>query len=203
MAHFKYGQAEIEHLKRRDKKLGLAIDTIGMIEREITPDVFSALVRSIVAQQISTRAAETVWQRLCDKLLEINPGNIASVALSDIQQCGLSMRKAGYIKNIAELSNNREIDFFALNQLTDAEIIKKLSSIHGVGVWTAEMLLIFSLERPDVLSWGDFAIRRGMSNLYGIKDLTKDRFERLRKRYSPYGSVASLYLWSLSAQQKS
>jgi DNA-3-methyladenine glycosylase II len=198
MQLFHYGQAEIEYLKRRDQKLGKAIDHIGMIDRQVTPDLFTALVKSVVRQQISGKAADTVWGRLCEKLLEITPHSVVSTDVSDIQKCGLSMRKAGYIKGIGKAVICGELDLLALSEMSDDEIIKKLSSLHGIGVWTAEMLLIFSLCRPDVVSWGDLAIRRGMINLYGLKELTKEQFDRYRKRYSPCGSVASLYLWALS-----
>lgn len=198
MPFFEYGQKEIAYLKSKDKKLGAAIDEIGMIKREITPDPFIALVSSVVSQQISNKAAETVWNRL-DKLLgNITPESIAQAELSEIQGCGMSMRKAGYIKGIAEAAISSIVDFNTLHTLTDEEIIKKLSSLHGVGVWTAEMLLIFSFCRPNVLSYKDLAICRGIMNLYGLKELSREKFERYRKRYSPYGSVASLYLWALS-----
>jgi DNA-3-methyladenine glycosylase II len=198
MELFKYGQIEIEHLKRRDKKLGAAIDRIGAIEREVTPDLFTALVKSVVAQQISTKAANTVWGRLCDQLTDITPDNIAAVGVYEIQKCGLSMRKAGYIKGLGDAAICGKLDLLKLRELPDVEIIKKLLSLRGLGVWTAEMILIFSLYRPDVVSWGDLAIRRGMMNLYGLENLTKEQFDLYRKRYSPYGSVASLYLWALS-----
>jgi len=198
MQIFEYGQKEIDYLKRKDKKLGAAIDRIGMIQREITPDPFTALVSSVVSQQISKKAAETVWIRLHTLLRNITPENIAQVEQSKIQGCGMSVRKAGYIKGIADAAISGIVDVDILHTLTDEEIIKKLSSLSGVGVWTAEMLLIFSLSRPDVVSYKDLAICRGMMNLYGLKELPKEKFERYRKRYSPYGSVASLYLWALS-----
>lgn len=199
MSIFEYGQKEIDYLKRKDKKLGAAIDKIGIIQREITPDSFTALVSSVVSQQISKKGAETVWNRLCMLLGEsISPESIAQVGLSEIQACGMSARKAGYIKGIADAALLGTVDFKKLHTLSDEEIISKLSSLHGVGVWTAEMLLIFSLSRPDIVSYKDLAICRGMMNLYGLKELPKEKFERYRKRYSPYGSVASLYLWAIS-----
>jgi len=201
MVLFEYGLAEIGHLKRRDRKLGAAIDRIGIIEREVTPDLFTALVKSVVAQQISSKAADTVWGRLCRQLSIITPESIAATDVAHIQKCGLSMRKAGYIKGLGDAAICGELDLLKLAELPDAEITKKLSSLHGLGVWTAEMLLIFSLCRPDVVSWGDLAIRRGMMNLYGLEKLIKDEFDRFRKRYSPYGSVASLYLWAVSVLQ--
>lgn len=198
MQIFQYGQKEIEYLKKKDKKLGAAIDRIGTIEREITPDPFTAILSSVVSQQISSKAAETVWNRFLNLIGEITPEKVAKVDLLEIKGCGMSERKAGYIKGIAEVAVSGGVDFSTLHTHTDEEVIKKLSSLYGVGVWTAEMLLIFSFCRPDVVSYNDLAIRRGMMNLYGLKELSREKFERYRKRYSPYGSVASLYLWALS-----
>jgi len=197
---FEYGRKEIDYLKGKDKKLGAAIDRIGIINRRIIPDPFTALVSSIVSQQISSKAADTVWNRLLSLLGSVNPENINELGLPEIQSCGMSERKAGYIKGIAEAAISGEVDFGALDALSDEDIIKRLSSLRGVGVWTAEMLLIFSLCRPDVVSYKDLAIRRGMMNLYGLKELPEEKFKRYRKRYSPYGSVASLYLWALSVE---
>ncbi|MEL1135507.1 DNA-3-methyladenine glycosylase [Desulfitobacterium sp. THU1] len=195
---FPYGLKEIEYLKAQDPVLGQAIDQIGMIEREVTPQLFEALISSVVSQQISKKAAETVWNRLQTLLGEVNAEQIDRTELEAIQGCGMSMRKAGYIKGIAEAAQRGEVDFEKLPTLSDEEIIKLLPALPGVGVWTAEMLLIFSLCRPDVVSFKDLAIRRGMMNCYGLDELTKETFEHYRQKYSPYGSVASLYLWALS-----
>lgn len=197
---FEYGQKEIDYLKRKDKKLGAAIEQIGIIQREVIPDPFTALISSVVGQQISSKAADTVWSRLINLLGDITPERIALAELTAIKECGMSVRKAEYIQGIAEAAISGTVDFKNLSVLSDEEIIKELSSLRGVGVWTAEMLLIFSLQRPDVVSYKDLAICRGMMNLYGLKELPKEKFERYRKRYSPYGSVASLYLWELSVQ---
>jgi len=201
MEFFRYGVTEIAYLKRRDKRLGIAIERIGLIQREIITDLFAALVHSIVGQQISAKAAVTVWKRLQEYFCEITPQKIAAATAAEIQQCGLSMRKASYIKGIGEAVVKGELNIGEFPQLTDGEIIERLSALNGIGVWTAEMLLIFSLERPDVVSWGDLAIRRGIMRLYGLKKLDKAAFERYKKRYSPYGSVASLYLWAVAAEQ--
>lgn len=195
---FEYGQKEIDYLKSKDKKLSAAIDKIGIIERKVTPDPFEALISSVVGQQISSKAAVTVWNRLVELLGSITPKSISQADVSKIQVCGMSQKKAGYIKGIAEAAISGEVDFNLLHTMADEEIIKKLSSLRGVGEWTAEMLLIFSLNRPNVVSYKDLAIRRGMMNLYGLKELPKEKFEKYKKRYSPYGSVASLYLWALS-----
>jgi DNA-3-methyladenine glycosylase II len=198
MKTFPYGQTEIKYLKSRDKKLGAAIDAIGIIKREIMPDLFASLVKSIVFQRISRKAARTVWGRLCEKFKEITPDRIARFTIEDMRQCGLPLTKARSIKTISDLLLGGELDFAKIRIMPDQEIIKILSSLPGIGIWTAEMLLIFSLCRPDIVSWGDFAIRRGMMKLYGLNKLTREQFDRYRKRYSPCGSVASLYLWALS-----
>ena len=198
MQVFRYGEKEIRHLSRRDRKLGAAIDEIGMIEREVNPDLFAALVASIASQQVSAKAAETVWSRMEARFGQITPAAIAAVTVDEIQQCGMSARKAGYIRGIGNAVINGSLDLARLHTLPDNDVIAHLTCLKGVGVWTAEMLLIFSMERPDVLSWGDLAIRRGMMQLYGKDTIDRATFERYRKRYSPYGSVASLYLWEIS-----
>lgn len=198
MTIFKYSSIEIDHLRKRDKQLGAAIDQIGMIEREVFPDLFTALVHSIVGQQISAKAALTVWNKLQQSIGQINPETIVSASVQQIQACGLSMRKTNYIKGIGEAATQGRLDLSVFHQLSDDEIISQLSLLNGVGKWTAEMLLIFSIQRPDVVSWGDLAIQRGMMQLYGLQSLSKEQFDQYRKRYSPFGSVASLYLWEIS-----
>jgi DNA-3-methyladenine glycosylase II len=201
MEVYKYGRLEIEYLKKKDKRLGLAIERFGMIERRVIPDLFAALVNSVVAQQISVKAADTVWRRLQDCCGDINPRNIVAADKEHMQRCGLSMRKAGYIKGIGEAAVQGRLKLSELHELPDCDVVKRLSALPGIGVWTAEMLLIFSLQRPNVLSWGDLGIQRGMMSLYGHRKLDRSQFERYRKRYSPHGSVASLYLWKVAAER--
>ncbi len=200
MAFFAYGSKELDHLKESDCQLGKVIEQIPMIERTINPEPFSALIESVISQQISTKAAQTVRHRLQILAGGITAENLAQLDLTAIQQCGMSLRKAGYIQGIADAAVSGIVDFEKLSALSDQEIIKKLSSLRGVGIWTAEMLLIFSLQRPDVVSYGDLAIRRGMMNLYGLPELPRAVFNEYRERYSPYGSVASLYLWAVSCK---
>lgn len=198
MQIFRYGKIEIDYLRSRDRKLGSAIDEIGMIERRVIPNIFTALVASVAGQQVSAKAAETVWGRMEKQFGTITPAAIAAATAEEIQQCGMSMRKAGYIKRIGDAVAEGDPDLVALPGLDDDEVIAQLTTLDGVGVWTAEMMLIFSMQRPDVVSWGDFAIRRGMMRLYGKETLDRAAFDRYRRRYSPYGSVASLYLWEIS-----
>jgi 3-methyladenine DNA glycosylase/8-oxoguanine DNA glycosylase len=195
---FEYDDAAVAHLSRKDKKLGAAMAAIGRIEREVTPDPFQALVMSIISQQISGKAVRTIRSRLDGALGTVTPETLDAADATLIQSCGMSFRKTAYLKNLAEAVSRNRLDLARLRELPDGEVVSVLSSLSGIGVWTAEMFLIFCLCRPDVLSWGDLAIRRGMMNLYGLKNLDREKFERCRKRYSPYGSVASLYLWALS-----
>jgi DNA-3-methyladenine glycosylase II len=199
--YFPYGDTEMNYLKRRDKRLGQAIDDIGFIKRKMTPDPFTALVRTIIGQQISTKAAQTVCARVYELVGNpIDPLILADVGLGAIQGCGMSERKAGYILGAANAALRGEIGFDALHTLTDAEVVRSLTALRGVGVWTAEMILIFSLGRPDVVSHGDLGIRRGMVALYGLDEVTREQFAKYAERYSPYGTVASLYLWRLAGQ---
>lgn len=195
---FIYGQKEIEHLKNADSALGVLIDEIGPIKRKVIPDLFTALVNSIVGQQISSKAMDTVWGRFVKRFSTITPEVLHSAPIEKIQQCGISMRKANYIKEASKTIVNGELAIDKLNTLSDEEVVKKLSSLHGVGVWTAEMILIFSLQRPNIMSWGDLGIHRGLKILYDHRKIDKTLFQKYKNRYSPYASVASLYLWEIS-----
>ncbi len=202
MQFFEYGANAIAHLKSRDKLLGEAIDRIGMIRRKVNSDPFTALISSVISQQISKQAAEAIRGRLHVLLGDVTPESISAASITLIKGCGLSEQKAVCLKGLAEAAITGEVDFTALPSLPDEEVIAVLTSLRGVGVWTAEMILLFSLGRPDIVSYRDLAIRRGMMNLYGLKSLPPEVFEQYRKCYSPYGSVASLYLWALSSTRR-
>lgn len=195
---FDYGDTEISYLKSVDNKLGTVIDSIGRVERIVIPDLFAALIFAMVGQLISAKASYTIWERMQNRFGEIIPTNLAVRAADDIQACGMTMKKAIYIKNAAENVMNGSFDLNVLHTLRDDEVIKKLSSLDGVGKWTAEMMLINCMERPDVISFGDIAILRGMGKLYGLPKISKEQFDIYKARYSPYGSVASIYLWEYS-----
>jgi len=196
--YYKYGDIEIEYLKRKDKRIGEAIDRIGHIYREINGDVFSSVVHGIVGQQISSAALKTVWSRLNDRLCVVSAETICATSREDLQGCGITFKKADYIKGFADKTLSGEFDADALRDLNDADVINKLSAIKGIGVWTAEMLMVFCLQRPDVVSFGDLAIHRGMRMLYHHRKIDRSLFDKYARRYSPYGTVASLYLWAIA-----
>ncbi len=192
--YFVYGRTEIEHLQSQDKKLGEAIEQIGPIEREVYPDLFPALVKSIVGQQISTKAQETIWGRIQERFKPFTPEVLKGAATKELQSCGISMRKATYIHAMTKAIVEGQIDLDALHTMSDEDVCAELTTLKGIGIWTAEMLLTFSLQRPDIVSFGDLAILRGMRMLYRHRKITPELFTKYKRRYSPYGTVASLYL---------
>ena len=196
--NFPYSQKELDYLSERDPLLGGVIRAVGFIARTVEEDVFSAVVHHIIGQQISMRAQETVWRRLQDLLGEVTPDTLADANTEAVKGCGMTYRKADYIRDFAKKVRSGEFHVEALRAMEDGEAVKALSALRGVGEWTAEMLLLFCLRRSDVLSYGDLGIRRGMMKLYGWEEMTKAQFEECRQRYSPYGSVASFYLWAVN-----
>ncbi|MNP35799.1 DNA-3-methyladenine glycosylase [compost metagenome] len=174
------------------------MERMGKVEREVIPDLFTALVYAIVGQLISVKAVNTIWSRMQDQLGDISPSSLSRQSVDSIQKCGITMKKATSINHLAKLIDQGEFSLDELHSLSDHEVIAKLMTLNGVGKWTAEMLLINSMERPDIVSYGDIAIRRGMMKLYSLDSLTKKEFDLYKNNYSPYGSVASIYLWEIS-----
>ena len=195
---FQYGNKEIEFLKAKDKRLAFAIEKIGHVEREVDSDLFSAVVHQIIAQQISTKAQATIWKRLNDLLKMVNAKNISDLSPKKLQSFGMTFKKAEYILDFAKKVNDGIFDLEKINEKSDEEVVKELSSLKGVGVWTAEMIMTFCMQRSNIVSFGDLAILRGMRMLYRHRKIDKVKFEKYRKRYSPYGTVASLYLWAIA-----
>ncbi len=196
--YLEYGAKEVAYLKARDPVLAAVMDEVGHVRREVIPDMFMALVNAIVGQQISTKAHVTVWTRVKTMFSPLTPENMASLPAETLQTCGISMRKAAYIKEIAASVLSGSLDLAQLHAMDDEAVCKRLSGIKGIGVWTAEMLMTFSMQRMDVLSWGDLAIQRGLRMLYRHRKITPALFAKYKKRYSPYATVASLYLWALA-----
>ena len=196
--YFAYGTTETGYLARKDKRLASVMERIGPIRREVRPDLFDALMHAIVGQQIATKAQQTVWARLVQALGQVTPATVDGTGSEALQRLGLSFRKVGYMKGAARKALLGELDVEALRHMDDASVSAALCRLDGVGVWTAEMLMLFSLQRPDVLSFGDLAIQRGLRMVYRHKKVSRQRFELYRRRFSPCGSVASLYLWAVA-----
>ncbi len=196
--YFKYGETETDYLSKKDKKLAYAISAIGHINRDLDEDLFSSVIHHIIGQQISVSAQRTVWRRMRELLGTIDAISILKVDDNALQQCGMTFRKVEYIKNFSQSVMDKQLILEELPTLSDEEIIKKLSSIKGIGIWTGEMIMTFAMERPDVISYGDLAILRGMRMLYRHRKITPELFNKYKKRYSPYGTTAALYLWAIA-----
>lgn len=195
---FEYGDAEVDYLKSRCEKMAWAIDQIGHIDRPVIPDLYAALVNSIVGQQISTAAHKTIWRRMTGALGDITPEAVASLTDEQLQAFGTTYRKVGYIRGITDRVLDGELDLDALAAMSDADVERELVKLPGIGTWTAEMLMTFSMQRPDIVSYGDLAIQRGLRMLYHHRAITPKLFAKYKRRFSPYGTVASLYLWAIA-----
>ena len=196
--YFQYGEKETNYLKSKCKKLAEVIEKVGHINREIEQNLFISIIHQIVGQQISMKAHETIWRRFKDNLATITPKTILNTGVEELQTLGISYKKAEYIIDFAQKVKNKDIDLDSLYRKSDEEVIQELSSLKGIGVWTAEMLLLFCLERQNVLSFNDLGIQRGLRMIYHHRKITKQLYEKYRKRFSPYCSVASFYLWAVS-----
>ncbi|MEG0660062.1 MAG: DNA-3-methyladenine glycosylase 2 family protein [Anaerorhabdus sp.] len=196
--YFDYSEKEMNYLISKDKKLGQVIEQLGFIQRAVHPDLFSSAIHHIVGQQISTKALTTIWQRMNDTLLVINVDTILTLSIDQLQAFGITFRKAHYIHNFAQMTKNKELDLNVLTTLSDDEVIEELIQVEGIGVWTAEMILLFSCMRKNIFSYHDLAIHRGLQLVYHHKKINKKMFEKYRKRFSPYCSVASIYLWAVA-----
>ena len=199
MEYFEYSDIEIEYLKSRDPVLKQVIEQIGIIKRAVIPDLFAALVNSIVGQQISTKAHQTIWQRINNSFSPITPANFKSLSAEDLQKCGITTKKAHYIKEITRRIISDQLDLERLADLSNEEVIEQLCELPGIGRWTAEMILTFSLQRKDIISYSDLAILRGMRMVYHHRRITPQLFTKYKRRYGPYATIASLYLWAVAA----
>ncbi len=196
--YFEYDEKSTDYLKSKDPILGKAIETIGPIKRPVQTDLYESLVNSIVGQQISTAAHRTIWKRMTDFYGNITPEKICSTPLEDLQKFGISFRKAEYIIDNSHKVLSGELKIDELHNKSDIEVVQELSALKGIGVWTAEMLMIFCMQRPNIVSYGDLAILRGFRMLYRHRKIDRKLFDKYCRRYSPYGSVASLYLWAIA-----
>ena len=196
--YVEYGDDAVAYLSARDPRMAEAIARIGRVWRVRDDDLFQAVVHSIVGQQISTRAQATVWARMRDGLGTVDAAHVAAASVEELQAFGMTYGKAGYIRDFALRVQDGSFDIAAVERMGDDEAIEALASLRGVGRWTAEMILTFCLNRPDVFAYDDLAIQRGLRMVYHHRAIDRRLFEKYRRRYSPYGSVASLYLWAVS-----
>jgi len=198
MLYLKYdlNDERVQYLIHTDETLGRLIRYIGTSELAIEKDGFRCLVKYIVGQQISDKARETIWQRICTTFGNVSPEILLSTSDSDLRHVGLSGRKVEYIKTLAEGIIEKRIDFEAFKTLSNKEIIAELTALKGIGQWTAEMYLIFSLGRENVLSKGDGTIRRTIQWMYDLKGLPSSKvLTEYFINWDEYATIVSSYLW--------
>jgi len=195
-----------------DPVMAALIERIGKIDletrlarrrEEAPPDAYGALLRAIVGQQLSTKAARTIYLRVVDLFggTTPSPEQLLAASVEDLRAAGLSGRKVEYVQDLARHVLSGELELDRLDQLEDEQVIEEIVAVRGLGRWTAEMFLLFHLQRPDVLSGGDLGIRKAIQVEYGLEQMpTPQETVAIGERFSPHRSLASLYLWeSLAA----
>jgi DNA-3-methyladenine glycosylase II len=201
-----------KHLAAADPTMAALIERVGKIDlatrlrrrkEERPADAYGALLRAIVGQQLSTKAARTIYLRVLDLFdgTTPSPEQLLEAREQDLRACGLSGRKTEYVRDLAAHVLDGELELDRLDELGDEEVIEEIVAVRGLGRWTAEMFLLFHLERPDVLSGGDLGIRKAVQVEYGLKEMPPPtRVLEIGEPWRPYRSLASLYLWeSLAA----
>tara|TARA_B100001142_G_scaffold119405_1_gene121454 strand:- start:336 stop:959 length:624 start_codon:yes stop_codon:yes gene_type:complete len=190
-----YWEEGKKNLMEVDFKIKEIIDKYEYPSLTTRDDMFFTLIRSIVGQQISVKAADTVWEKLVNKAQEIRPEIIFGMDKIEMRNCGLSERKVEYMKSASEkwINGYDEIDW---NNLSNEMVINKLIEIRGIGIWTAEMILIFTLMRPDVFPMGDIGAIRALEKIYNKGErMTKKEIEEVAITWKPWRTIATWYLW--------
>jgi DNA-3-methyladenine glycosylase II len=194
-------------LAAADPAMAALIERVGEIDietrlrrrREERPaDAYGALLRAIVGQQLSTKAARTIYRRVCDLFggAAPSPAQLLEASAEDLRGCGLSGRKVEYLRDLAAHVRDGELELERLGELSDERVVEEIVAVRGLGQWTAEMFLIFHLERPDVLSGGDLGIRKAVQAEYGLAEMpVPQRVLEIGEAWRPHRSLASLYLW--------
>jgi len=188
----------LNHLSKADPVLAGIIQKAGKYGITYSEPVFETLVRSIVYQQLSGKAALTIYSRLAAAVKQdpLTPEGILKLRPAKMRSVGLSKQKTLYIRELARMTRKGEIDFARCLEMEDSHVVENLTKVKGVGVWTVHMFLIFALRRPNVLPTGDLGVRMAMKKAYGLQDLpTPAEMERIAQAWHPYCSVASWYLW--------
>jgi DNA-3-methyladenine glycosylase II len=187
----------INHLKKADPVMAAIIERIGPCRIEYGPPEFHSLAEAIVYQQLNGKAAVTIFERfaaLAGKPLTAE--GIKKLTDEQMRSVGLSKQKSSYLRDMAERAASGQLDFSRLHELPDEEVIKHLTQVKGVGVWTAQMFLMFTLKRPNVLPTGDFGVQMAIKRHYNKRKMPKPaQMEKIAKPWEPYRSIACWYLW--------
>ncbi len=190
----------LEHLCAKDRVLRKVIDAVGPFTLRVERKRFAMLVRSIISQQISTGAARSIRRRLEDLVAPegLTEASIGRLSADELRTVGVSPQKAGYLIDLAEKVANGGVHLSRIGRLSNESVIRELTQVRGIGRWTAQMFLIFSLGRLDVFPHDDLGVRTAIRDLYGFDELPeKEQCLAIAKPWSPYESVASWYCWRL------
>ena len=187
----------VKHLKKNDPILAKIIEGVGPCTLKKRQGYYRALVRAIIAQQISTSAARAIQKRLLIALNKrVMPSDFLKLNEADVRKIGLSPQKYAYIHDLSKKLHHKELRLKGISNWENEQIISELVKIKGIGRWTAEMFLIFSLKRPDVLALDDFGIKKGMMIAYGLGSMpSKDQMIAISEKWKPYRSIGSWYMW--------
>lgn len=197
MVHLLAMRKAINHLKKCDPVLRGIIERVGPCRMEFGPPEFHSLAEAIVYQQLNGKAAVTIFKRFAALAGEpLTPEGILKLSDEQLRSAGLSKQKSGYVKDLAAKTRDGLLDFTKLVEMPDEEVIKHLTQVKGVGVWTAQMFLMFTLKRPDVLPTGDYGVQAAMKKHYRKRKMPKPKeMEKIARAWSPYRSIACWYLW--------
>lgn len=188
----------ILHLRSCDPRMASLIDRIGKPRVRFSEPSFFVLARAIVSQQLSSKAAATIYGRLeLAARGSVTPENVLRLTPARMRKLGMSRAKTEYVRDLARRTLRGELDFTSLDELTDQQVLDHLTAVKGVGVWTAQMFLMFSLRRPDILPTGDVGIRNAMQRLYERETPPAPaEMEEIARPWRPYASIACFYLWN-------
>ena len=191
-----YWQDACQHLARKDRVMNRLIPQFGDACLRSRGDAFTTLARSIVGQQISVKAAQSVWDRFAQLPRKMTPGNVLKLKVDDMRAAGLSARKIEYLVDLALHFDSGAIKVSAWEQMDDEAIIAELVDIRGIGRWTAEMFLIFHLMRPNILPLDDVGLINGISqNYFSGETVSRSEAREVAAAWAPYCSVATWYIW--------
>jgi len=186
------------HLQRADARLAAVIERVGPCALRLRKGIYNSLFRSVLYQQLAGNAAAAIERRVQAHFggRVPLPADFLRADAADLRRAGLSRQKLAYLRDLAAHFADGRLRAQRLARMTNEEIVAAVTTVHGIGEWTAHMLLIFSLGRPDVLPVGDYGVRKGMQQLYRLRDLPKPHtMERIATPWRPYRSIAAWYLW--------
>ena len=195
-----YWDEACRHLTKRDRVLKVLIPQFGEARLQSRGDAFTTLARAIVGQQISVKAAQSVWDKFAAKIggvsYSIQPAAVLDLSFEELRDAGLSKRKVEYLRDLAEHFKASRVHVYQWQQMDDEAIIEELIAIRGIGRWTAEMFLIFHLMRPNVLPLDDLGLLKGISeNYFSGEPVSRAEARELGDAWAPYRSVATWYIW--------